>query len=92
MFGGRVYATYNPEKPRLATKHIALPEAFKKLDVNNYFVAVETEKEDIAALTVHFVEKFTGAFNVYFRNNDGTDWGVNSAVWFNYIVVIGHLS
>ena len=86
-FGGRVYATYNPSIPRLAKKHITLPDAFKNYDVNNFFVAVEVESEEIAAHTVHFVQKSTGAFSVYFRNQSGTDMDINTAIWFSYIVV-----
>lgn len=89
-FGGRTYATYNPETPRLAKKHITLPEEFKQKDTNNFFVAVEIESENDAAQAVHFVHKNTGAFNVYFRRNSGADWDTNVAVWFSYIVVIGH--
>lgn len=88
LFGARTYATYNPSNPRLALKNIVLPDAFGQYDDNNYFVSVEMESEPDAALAVHFIEKHTGVFNVYFRRNDGADWHVNTAVWFSYIVVI----
>lgn len=88
LFGARTYATYNPSNPRLALKNIILPDAFRQHDNNNYFVSVAMESEADAAYAVCFVEKHTGAFNVYFRRNDGTDWGINTAVWFSYTVVI----
>jgi len=46
------------------------------------------ESETDAAYAVSFTEKHTGAFNVYFRRSDGAEWGVNTAIWFSYIVVI----
>ena len=88
LFGGRTYATYNPSNPRLALKTVVLPEAFGRHDSNNYFVSVTMESETDAAYAVSFTEKHTGAFNVYFRRNDGSDWSENTAVWFSYTVVI----
>lgn len=88
LFGARTYATYNPSNPRLALKNIILPDAFRQHDNNNYFVSVAMESEADAAYAVCFVEKHTGAFDVYFRRNDGADWNINTAVWFSYIVVI----
>ena len=88
LFGGRTYATYNPSNPRLALKTVVLPEASGRHDSNNYFVSVTMESETDAAYAVSFTEKHTGAFNVYFRRNDGSDWSENTAVWFSYTVVI----
>ena len=88
LFGARTYATYNSSNPRLALKTVVLPEAFGRYDSNNYFVSVTMESETDAAYAVSFTEKHTGAFNVYFRRSDGSEWGVNTAIWFSYIVVI----
>lgn len=76
--------------PGWQKKHITLPDAFKNFDVNNFFVALEVENEEVAARTNHFVIKSTGSFDVHFRNFSGTDMDINTAIWFSYIVVVRH--
>lgn len=89
VFGGRTYAIYNADIPRLLKKNIMLPAPFTNTDVNNYFVSIALESE-VDITSDYFVEKFTGGFNIYFKKRDGSNWYENSAIWFNYTVVINH--
>ena len=66
-----------------------MPDAFKKTDVNNFYVSVTPEYSDGNIVDKPFIQKDTGCFNVVFKNEDGI-FNENSVVWFNYIVVINH--
>ncbi len=89
MLGARTYASYYANVPRLLRKNIVLPNEFLNKDINNFFVFVTLESE--ANITCdYFVDKTTGSFSIYFRKRDGSSWNENSAVWFNYTVVINH--
>lgn len=87
FFGGRTYATYL--SPHLLQKALGLPDAFKKYDVNNFYVSVTPEYPDGSHVEKPFIQKDTGYFSVNFKSDDGI-FNENSAVWFDYIVVINH--
>ncbi len=87
FFGGRTYATYL--SPHLVQKPFSLPDAFKKTDVNNFYVSVTPEYPEGNHVEKPFIQKDTGCFSVNFKSDDGI-FNENSAVWFDYIVVINH--
>ena len=87
FFGGRTYATYL--SPHLAQKALGLPDAFKKTDVNNFYVSVTPEYTDASHVEKFFIQKDTGCFSVNFKSDDEI-FNENSVVWFDYIVVINH--
>ena len=89
MFGGRTYAIYHADIPRLLKKNIILPAQFANNDVNNYFVSISLQDE-VYLYVDYFVQKYNGGFNVYFKSRDGSNWNENHAIWFDYIVLINH--
>lgn len=87
FFGGRTYATYLSS--HLLQKALGLPNAFKKTDVNNFYISVTPEYPDGSHVEKFFIQKDTGCFSVNFKSDDEI-FNENSVVWFDYIVVINH--